>query len=240
MKLFEEKEMYNINDLLQIVSLLRDEENGCPWDIAQTHESIRQNFIEETYEAVEAIDLSDMALLQEELGDVLLQVVLHAQIETEADAFTFSDVCDGICKKLIQRHPHIFGGAKADTTQEVLKNWESIKKQEKKQETIKDTLLAVPSTFPALMRAQKVQKRVSKASEIKNDKMYIFPVLQQKIEELEKLESIEEDVCTTQTEEIGEILFHITNLAHILNIDAEEALALYTKRYIAQFPESDE
>ena len=118
---FTEKENYNFNDLVEIVKILRAPD-GCPWDREQTHKSIRSNFIEETYEAVEAIDTDDLDLLKEELGDVLLQVALHAEIESEQGTFDINDVCDGICKKLIIRHPHVFGDVNADTTEKVLKN----------------------------------------------------------------------------------------------------------------------
>ena len=128
---FEQKEHYTAQDLVRIVSLLRDPVNGCPWDKEQTHQSIRSNFIEETYEALEAIDLNDAHLLEEELGDVLLQVALHCQMEAEKGVFDFDSVCDGICKKLIYRHPHVFGDTVAETTGEVLSNWEALKNAEK-------------------------------------------------------------------------------------------------------------
>lgn len=159
---FAFKETYSIEDLLAIMRILRGE-NGCPWDREQTHQSIRNNFIEETYEAVEAIDNSDPVLLEEELGDVLLQVVYHAEMEREAGRFSFEDVADGICQKLIQRHPHIFGDVVAGTTDEVLDNWDEIKKKTKGQTTYTDTLKSVPKVFPSLMRAAKVQKRAAKS-----------------------------------------------------------------------------
>ena len=161
--MFKYKQNYEMQDLIEIVSLLRDQENGCPWDIAQTHKSIRKNFIEETYEAVEAIDTADAKLLCEELGDVLLQVALHAQMEKEQGAFDINDVCDGICKKLILRHPHVFADTKAFTPEQVLHNWDKIKKQEKGHKTGADAVRAVPASLPALMRAQKVQQRAGKA-----------------------------------------------------------------------------
>lgn len=155
---FVPKENYTAEDLVRIVRILR-EPGGCPWDREQTHASIRMNFIEETYEAAEAIDAGDPAMLEEELGDVLLQVALHAQMEAEAGRFDFDGVCDGICKKLIYRHPHVFGDVKATTSQQVLKNWDELKKKEKQQQTAASTLTAVPTTLPAAMRAAKLQKR---------------------------------------------------------------------------------
>lgn len=127
------------------------------------HHSIRNNFLEETYEAIDAIDAEDLTALREELGDVLLQVVFHAQIEAEKGGFTLDDVADGICKKLILRHPHIFGDTVAKTSEEVLRNWDAIKQVEKGQATKTDTLVSVPKVFPGLMRAQKVQSRAAKA-----------------------------------------------------------------------------
>ncbi|MDL2234521.1 MazG family protein, partial [Ruminococcaceae bacterium OttesenSCG-928-L11] len=131
---FVTKESYGIDDLLAIMAMLRAPD-GCPWDRDQTHASIRRNFIEETYEAVEAIDTNDTALLKEELGDVLLQVVFHARMEEENGSFSFYDVCDGVCKKLIHRHPHIFADTVANSSEEVLNNWDAIKKEEKSQKT---------------------------------------------------------------------------------------------------------
>ena len=139
-----------MQDLLQIMEILRSE-NGCPWDREQTHESIRGNFIEETYEAVEAIDKKDPVLLREELGDVLLQVVFHARMEEEVNSFNFGDVVNDICEKLIIRHPHIFGDVKVCGTEEVLNNWEAIKNQVKGTKTQTERLEAVPRVYPALM-----------------------------------------------------------------------------------------
>src|SRR5699024_3692658 len=128
------KEKYDINDLLNIMEILRGEQ-GCPWDKEQTHASMRKDMIEEAYEVCEAIDLDDKALLKEELGDVLLQVVHHARIEQEQGSFDFSDVCDGICKKLIVRHPHVFADTQVSSTDQVLTNWEQIKQETKGQQT---------------------------------------------------------------------------------------------------------
>ena len=159
---FEIKDKYDIDDLLEVTRILRSE-NGCPWDREQTHESIRGNFIEETYEVVEAIDTSDTELLEEELGDVLLQVVFHACIEEEKGGFDFEDVTDGICRKLILRHPHVFGDVNADTTEQVLSNWDKIKQRSKHQTTVTETLSSVAKSLPALMRAEKLIGRAAKA-----------------------------------------------------------------------------
>ena len=158
---FTEKENYNFNDLVEIVKILRAPD-GCPWDREQTHKSIRSNFIEETYEAVEAIDTDDLDLLKEELGDVLLQVALHAEIESEQGTFDINDVCDGICKKLIIRHPHVFGDVDADTTEKVLKNWDAIKMKTKSQKTQTQAILSVSKALPSLMRSTKIQQKAAK------------------------------------------------------------------------------
>ncbi len=157
---FERKEHYGPQDLVEIIRLLRAPD-GCPWDREQTHASIRMNFIEETYEAVEAIDKGDPELLREELGDVLMQIMLHAQMEAEAGRFDFDDVCDRVCKKLIYRHPHVFGTAQADSAEQVLQNWDELKKKEKHQSTAAENLAAVPITLPGAMRAAKLQKRAA-------------------------------------------------------------------------------
>lgn len=158
---FTEKENYNFNDLVEIVKILRAPD-GCPWDREQTHKSIRSNFIEETYEAVEAIDTEDLDLLKEELGDVLLQVAMHAEIESEQGTFDINDVCDGICKKLIIRHPHVFGDVNADTTEKVLKNWDAIKMKTKSQKTQTQAILSVSKALPSLMRSTKIQQKAAK------------------------------------------------------------------------------
>ena len=146
MNAYPEKQHYTADDLAAIIAILRDPDNGCPWDKVQTHRSIRMNFLEEAYEAVDAIDLDDPELLCEELGDVLMQVVFHAQIEREAGHFTFAEVCDGVCRKLLDRHPHIFRG------DESIKDWDSLKNKEKGRLTLADDLESVPGALPALMR----------------------------------------------------------------------------------------
>ncbi|MDE6133911.1 MAG: MazG family protein, partial [Oscillospiraceae bacterium] len=144
---FKFKERYDIGDMLEIMRILRSE-NGCPWDREQTHKSIRKDFLEEVYEVVEAIDLEDTALLREELGDVLLQVVFHSRIEEEKNSFDFGDVVNEVCQKLVTRHPHVFGNVAAETSEEVLKNWNNIKQETKRQETYSETLESVCTALP--------------------------------------------------------------------------------------------
>ncbi len=227
---FNKKDNYCFEDLIEIVEILRSE-NGCPWDKAQTHESIRQNFIEEVYEAIEAIDTSDTDLLREELGDVLLQIVLHTQMEREKNTFDMNDVCDEVCKKLIVRHPHIFGTVKADTTDEVLANWDEIKKQTKGQTKQSEVVSSVARSLPSLMRAQKVQKRAAKVGFDWPDVMGAFEKIVEETDELH-----EAIVCdTNREEEIGDLLFAVVNVARHLHIDAERALEKAVDKFSQRF-----
>ena len=159
---FECKPRYDIQDLLRIMELLRSPD-GCPWDRAQTHQSIRRGMLEEAYEAAEAIDTDNAALLKEELGDVLMQVVFHAGIEADAGRFDMDDVCDGVVKKLLYRHPHVFGDGQAETADTVPASWEQLKRQEKGQKTTADALDAVARSLPGLWRAEKIQKKAAEA-----------------------------------------------------------------------------
>lgn len=152
------KKDYDFNDLLEITEILRAP-GGCPWDMEQTHQSIRKGLIEETYEVIEGIDKNDMGILKEELGDLILQVVFHASIANSNKEFDINDVCDGICKKLIYRHPHVFSTTVANTSDEVLKNWEALKQKEKGQKSKKEVMESVSSALPSLMRAQKLIKK---------------------------------------------------------------------------------
>ena len=152
------KDKYTFEDLCLLADLLR-REGGCPWDREQTHKSIRKDIIEETYEVIEAIDNGDPALMKEELGDLLWQVVFHAQLEREEGRADMSDIIHDICSKLVHRHPHVFGNVVAETSDVVLSNWEQIKTEEKHRDTVTSKLKSVPPALPALMRAQKVGKR---------------------------------------------------------------------------------
>lgn len=194
-ELLKTKNEHRISDLVDIMRILRSE-GGCPWDIEQTHESIRKNLIEETYEVVEAIDNKDMALMREELGDLLLQVVFHARIAEENGHFNFNDVCNDICKKLIIRHPHIFSDVEADTSEKVLDNWDKIKMQEKKQKTPIESMDSVSRALPSLMRAEKLASKAAKAG-------------------LDK---------TTLEEKVGQLLLLTASICKECDIDGEKAL----------------
>jgi tetrapyrrole methylase family protein/MazG family protein len=234
---YQQKEFYRIGDLVDIVRLLRGE-GGCPWDREQTHKSIKSDLIEETCEVIEAIDLEDKALLREELGDVLLQVVFHCRIEEETESFNFDDVCDEICKKLIIRHPHVFGDVTANTTDQVLKNWDAIKMETKGQERYTDTLTSVAKSLPALMRAQKVGKRAMRAGmDFRCAEDAIACIGNEKAE----LDAavINGDKANIE-EEIGDLLFSCVNAARHLGVDAELALKSATEKFIKRFSVTEE
>ena len=229
---FVEKSEYKFDDLVEIVKILRSPE-GCPWDREQTHKSVRADFIEETYEVIEAIDTDDLDLLKEELGDVLLQVALHSEMESEKDTFNINDVCDGICKKLIIRHPHVFGNVNAETTDQVLKNWDAIKMQTKSQQTQTQAMESVSKALPSLMRSSKVQK---KAAKVGFDWEKPEDALDKLMEECEELkEAIQNGDKENQIEELGDVLFSAVNVARLLKIDSEHALNDACDKFISRF-----
>lgn len=226
------EEKFGMDKLLEIMVLLRSPD-GCPWDREQDHKSIRANMIEEAYETADAIDRESKVDLCEELGDVLMQVVFHSRIAQENGEFDFSDVTDGICRKLILRHPHVFGDVKVRNSDDVLNNWDAIKKEEKHQQSYTDTLRAVPSSFPALMRAQKVAKRAAKAGFEWSD---VFGPIDKIGEETKELiESINSGDKDKILQEYGDLLFSVANVARYLDIDAEEALFRATDKFINRF-----
>ena len=229
---FLKKEKYSIGDLLEIMSLLRSE-NGCPWDREQTHASIRKNFIEETYEAVEAIDCNDSEMLLEELGDVLLQVVFHTQMEKENGNFDFDDVCDGICQKLIVRHPHIFGEENLSSASAVANRWDEIKKETKGQKTGSETLFAVPKQLPALMRCDKLLQRAEKATGRRISSEEAFEKLSEEKDCLQNAaESKNDDLIK---EKLGDFMFMAVLTARTLGLEPEECLSASSEKFIRQF-----
>lgn len=229
---FKQKDTYGIEDLREIMRVLRSE-NGCPWDREQTHASIRKDFIEETYEVIEAIDEQNPAMLREELGDVLLQVVFHTQIEEEAGAFSFDDVVDEICKKLIVRHPHVFGDANVSNVSDVLDQWTRIKQETKGQKTASETLCAVPKQLPALMRSQKVQNRAKKAGFDYPDVSMAFDDLKSEVTELQSALQAQDE--NNIEEELGDVLFSAVNVARLCGKDAEEMLTGSCNKFIERF-----
>ncbi|MCL1830439.1 MAG: nucleoside triphosphate pyrophosphohydrolase [Oscillospiraceae bacterium] len=228
---FEVKDRYDLNDFVLLVKKLRDKDEGCPWDKVQTHASIRQNFIEEVYEAVEAIDKEDDLLLKEELGDVLLQVALHAEISSETGSFDLLDVANTLCKKLVLRHPHIFADVAADSSIEVLANWEDIKRVEKQQQTATQAIEDLPNALPPLMKSQKVQKRAAYVGFDYRSIDRVICDLEHKMERLKTEIEQGEDI----TEEIGDILFTAVAVARLGEVDASLAAERACERYIERF-----
>jgi len=229
---FNRKESYNVQDLVEIMKLLRAPE-GCPWDAEQTHESIKKNLIEETYEVIEAINKDDKDLLCEELGDLLMQVVFHAQMESEAGVFDFDAVADGVCKKLIERHPHVFGDVSISGVDDVLTNWDAIKRKSKKQKTTTESMLSVPRELPALMRATKLQK---KAADVGFDWPDVSGALDKLEEEIAELRlAISNNDRENIAEELGDILFSAVNVSRFTKTDAEEALTMASDKFLSRF-----
>ena len=229
---FQCQSSYDVSDLERIVAILRAP-GGCPWDAEQDHQSIRRNLLEEAYEACEAIDEGSAEHLREELGDVLLQVVFHTQMEKEQGGFTLDDVADGVCKKLIFRHPHVFGDVEVADSAEVLTNWEALKRVEKSQESYTDTLKAVATSLPALWRAEKVQKKAKKAG---FDWPEVSGALDKLSEELEELRAaVQEGSNVEVAEELGDLLFAAVNVSRFVKVDSEDALNAATEKFIRRF-----
>ena len=225
------KDFYDVNDLIQVVHILRGP-GGCPWDREQTHESIRRDFQEEVCEVLEAIDRKDGEGLKEELGDVLLQVVFHTVLEQEQNGLTLDQVADGVCKKLIYRHPHVFGQVEVSGTQEVLSNWEELKKKEKHQRTGADTMDAVARTLPALWRAEKVQKKAQKAG-------YPWP---DTVAQQQAVCAAANGLCDPSDGEqaVGLLLFAAVQMGRLLGVDPEQALNRVTDAFIRDFRAREE
>ena len=217
----------NLERLIEIIEILRSE-NGCKWDREQTHATLRRNMLEEAYEAVDAIDDNDMKHLQEELGDVLLQVVLHSQIAKEAKSFDIEDVAKQISDKLVHRHPHVFGDVKVGSTQEILDNWEKLKKEEKPHRT--SIMDGISRAQAALMSAQKISKKaVGVGFEWPNEESLYDCVLSE-IKEFKEAKTQDE-----KEDELGDILFAVVNLARWNKIDAEQALIRANKKFVSRF-----
>ena len=229
---FKFKEQYGFDDLVEIVKILRSP-GGCPWDMEQNHKSIREDFLEETYEVLEAIDTENKTLLEEELGDVLLQVVFHAQISKEEKNFDIDNVTDGICKKLIIRHPHVFSDVTVSGTEEVLSNWDTIKRQTKSQTTQSVAMAAIPNTFPALMKAQKVQGKAKKAGFDWPDASGAFEKVLEETAELK--EAFASGNKENVEDELGDLLFSVVNVARFCDCNAESALEKATQKFMRRY-----
>ena len=222
----------DINDLINLIEVLRGDE-GCPWDREQTHESIKNAIVEESYEVKDAIENEDDNALIEELGDVLLHVIFHSSIGKEDGYFDFNDVVEGIYNKMINRHPHIFKNQEICNSEEVVQNWDEIKKEEKGFETVTDELNAVAKALPALIRAHKIQ---NKAKKVGFDWDNVEDAAKKVVEELnEVLDAYNTENKGNITEEVGDLLFSCVNVARFLNIDEEEALNNTTDKFIRRF-----
>ncbi|MBE6023946.1 MAG: nucleoside triphosphate pyrophosphohydrolase [Cellulosilyticum sp.] len=227
------EKVYTYEELVEIIEILRGD-NGCPWDREQTHKSLISCLLEESYELVEALENEDTKLMEEELGDVLLQVLMHAQIAKEAGAFGMEEVVNGIATKLVHRHPHVFKeGQTLETADQVSKSWEEIKKKEKKEETVVEAMDRVAKTLPALMRTQKVQKKVVKSRQLE-------------IGDIEQIDELIDDLKRLKTQclqaknediecEIGKILFSVVKLSTFFDINAEFALTKSLEKFINRF-----
>lgn len=226
------KEEYSFDELMEIVRRLRSKD-GCPWDREQTHESLKTCLIEECYETVEAINNNDSTNLCEELGDLLLQVVLHSIIAEETDEFNIMDVVSEISKKMIRRHPHVFGDMTAKDSQEVLKNWENIKQLEKNNITLEEELLNVPKALPANIRAEKIQKKAAKAGMDFEDTNQVLNKVSEELKELQ--ESLILGQKDHIEEEFGDLLFTMINLSRFLQLNAENSLTNATNKFINRF-----
>ena len=233
---FIRKEHYNTEDLIRIVALLRAP-GGCPWDREQTHQSIRRNFLEETYEALDAIDRDDVPGMKEELGDVLLQVVFHAVMEEERGRFTPDDVVDGIAQKLVFRHAHVFGTAQASDSAQALEGWEAQKKLEKGYTSPADAVEAVPHTLPALWRAEKIVSRSVKAGFNWDSAAGALDKLDEETAELRQAVEAGQPVDSPHgiREELGDALFILCKIAQMSGVDPEDALHRACDKYQGRF-----
>lgn len=229
---FVGKSKYSFEDLVEIMRILR-RPDGCPWDREQTHESIRQNFIEETYEAIEGIDKKDNVLLCEELGDVMMQVVFHSVISEEEKTFDVDDVITGVCSKLVLRHPHVFADTVADNTAKVLENWDKIKTVEKKYNSTGEKIDSVSRAMPSLMRAQKIGGKCRKAGFDFADAEDAAKKLSEETEEL--LAEHRNGNKEAEFEEAGDLLLAAANVVRLCDVDCEKALYMACEKYISRY-----
>jgi len=227
---FVSKLRYDVYDLKELMSLLCGP-GGCPWDRKQTHESIRRNLLEEAYETAEAIEQDNTEDMVEELGDILMQVVFHADIAERAGNFNLDDIADATCKKLIRRHPHVFGDIKAENDSESLVVWDDIKRKEKQHETTSDAMHSVAKTLPALWRAEKVQDKAAKVGFDWPDHTGALDALRTELTELEHAIETGSGI----KEELGDILFSVVNVARFFKVDPEDALSASSEKFISRF-----
>ncbi|MDE0837944.1 MAG: nucleoside triphosphate pyrophosphohydrolase [Kiritimatiellae bacterium] len=221
-----------VERLRAIVAILRSD-NGCPWDREQTLDSLKPYLIEEAYELLDAVDSGDAKLHREELGDVLLQVVLHAQIRSEAGDFDFGDVAHTLSEKLIRRHPHVFGDAVADDSDAVVQRWEAIKQQERAGSADDSVLSGVPRSLPALQRAQRMQSRAARVGFDWECRDGVVAKLDEEIAEFKQ--ALEQNDLEHASEEMGDFIFSLVNLCRHLKVDAEDALDRANTKFNRRF-----
>ena len=229
---WEFKEKYDLADFIRIIDVLRSP-GGCPWDIKQTHESLKCNAVEEAWEVCDAIDEGSMEHLREELGDLLMQVIFHASIEKEKGGFDLDDVSDEAVKKLVHRHPHVFADTKADTPEEVLANWDAIKRADRGQQSVASAMDGIPKGLPGLMRSEKIQ---NKAAKLGFDWPNVTGALDKLREEVGELqEGIDANDLENIKEELGDVLFSAVNVARFYKLDSEEIMRAACEKFIRRF-----
>ncbi|MBK9578258.1 MAG: nucleoside triphosphate pyrophosphohydrolase [Fibrobacteres bacterium] len=227
-----ETKRYGFEDLRAIMARLRAPD-GCPWDKEQTHESIKEYFLEEVYEFLEAVEEGSVPHMREELGDLLLQVVFHAQMASEQDHYDIDDVIHELSDKLVRRHPHVFGEMAVADADEVVVNWEAIKNAEKGKEARKSRLDGIPVNYPALMKAKKLQVRAAKDGFDWPDAAPIWEKLSEEIAEVK--EAISENDSDHLEDEIGDLFFVAVNLARKLGVDPEIALQRANRKFESRY-----
>ena len=221
---------YTFEEFVEIIRLLRAP-GGCPWDREQTHKSIRNDFLEEAYEAADAIDTSDDAALCEELGDVLLHVAFYAKIASEKQQFDMKDVCDRLCDKLIYRHPHVFGTTKAETAGEVCKNWEQLKMSEKGGN--KSILSGVPASMPSLIKAYRMQEKAANVGFDWDRREQVWEKVHEEIDELKA--ELDKGDKVNMEKEFGDFIFSLVNIARFYDINPDNALEQTNKKFRNRF-----
>lgn len=236
---FQCKAQYSWEDFLEIMRLLRSP-GGCPWDREQTHASIRRNFLEETYEVLDALDRDDVRGMKEELGDILMQVAFHAIMEEEAGRFHIDDVVDGVAKKLVFRHPHVFGTLEGKDSDQALLNWEEAKRKEKGFRSVADAVEAVPHTLPALWRAEKIISKTVKAGFNWSSISGALDKLDEEAGEVRHAVEYQMTGSHGIQEEIGDALFALTKIAQMSGVDPEEALHQACDKFEGRFRKVEE
>ena len=226
------KSKYGFDDLVAIIGILRAP-NGCPWDAEQTHQSIRRDLLEETYELIEGIDKNDDEIMREELGDVLLQVVFHADIARDQNSFDMNDVCNDVCTKLIVRHPHVFGDVKVSGIENVLSNWDKIKRETKKQQSDTEVLRSITPSLPALMRADKLGKKARKMGFDFDDANDAMTKVFEEVDEVK--EALDGGNKAQIEEEFGDLLLSVVNAARLAGVDSEQALYNANEKFLRRF-----